>query len=189
MKHMCVHIPRLELGTFCALMCMTCTLAGAAHAGSTALPDAVAASTHAGEVSGWGEAVSDNQLAVVRGGFDADSGLVVSFGIERAVFVNGDLVTSTRLDIPNIGQMSAEQAGALAAATSTVSIVQIGPGNTFDSVALTRTAAGTVVQNSLDNQNIQALTTLNTTVNTLDLFKSLNLQNTLQAALVNSLGH
>lgn len=189
MKHLFVNPARFEFSLLCALMCMACTWAGAAHAGSPALPDAVATSAPAGEVTGWGKPASDHQLAVVRGGFDAGSGLVVSFGIERAVYVNGDLVTSTRLDIPNIGQMSAEQAGALAAATSTVSIVQNGPGNTFDPAALTRTTAGTVVQNSLDNQNIQTLTTLNTTVNTLDLFKSLNLQSTLQSALVNSLGH
>jgi hypothetical protein len=189
MNHVIVNIPRLEFISLCALMCMACTWTGAAHAESPAMPNAVAASIHAGEMTGWGIAVSDSQLGAVRGGFDAGSGLVVSFGIERAVYVNGDLITSTRLDIPNIGHMSAEQAGALAAATSSVSIVQNGPGNTFDPAALSRTTAGTVVQNSLNDQNIQTLTTLNTTVNTLDLFKSLNLQSTLQTALVNSLGH
>lgn len=189
MKHMTVNIPRLEFIPLCALMCMACSWAGAARAGSPVIGNAVATSIHAGEMTGWGVAVSDDQLGVVRGGFDAGSGLVVSFGIERAVYVNGDLVTSRRLDIPNIGQTSAEQAAALAAAASTVSIVRNGPGNTLDPAALAQTTAGTVVQNSLNDQHIQTLTTLNTTVNSLDLFKGLNLQNTLQTALVNSLRH
>ncbi|MEO7052983.1 MAG: hypothetical protein ABI128_15080 [Rhodanobacter sp.] len=189
MKHIIVNMPRLEFMSLCALMCMACTCTGAAHAGSSAIRNAVAASMHAGEVTGWGVAVSDSHLAAVRGGFDSGSGLLVSFGIERAVYVNGNLVTSTSLNIPDIGQMNGEQASALAAATSTLSVVQNGPVNTFDPAALTQTTAGTVVQNSLNNQNIRTLTTLNTTVNTLDLFKSVNLQSTLQAALVNSLGH
>lgn len=140
-------------------------------------------------VAGWGTAASNKHLDAIRGGFDAGSGLLISFGIERAVYVNGNLATSTSLYIPDIGQMSAEQASTLAAATSTISVVQNGPGNTFDPAALTQTTAGTVVQNSLNNQNIQTLTTLNTTVNTLNMLKSLNLQSTLQTALINSLGH
>jgi hypothetical protein len=54
---------------------------------------------------------------------------------------------------------------------------------------MAQTTAGTVVQNSLNDQHIQTLTTLNTTVNSLDLFKGLNLQDTLQTALLNSLRH
>lgn len=173
----------------CALLGAACTWTDIAHAGNLASAGAVAVPGHAAQVASWGPAASSKRLDAVRGGFDTGSGLLVSFGIERAVYVNGNLVTSTSLNIPDIGQMSAQQASALAAATSTISVVQNGPGNTFDPAALTQTTAGTVVQNSLNNQNIQTLTTLNTTVNTLNLFKSLNLQSTLQAALVNSLGH
>jgi len=173
----------------CALLGVGCAWTDAAHAGSPASPGVVAAPGNTAEIASWGTAASNKRLDAVRGGFDTGSGLLVSFGIERAVYVNGNLVTSTSLYIPDIGQMSAAQASALAAATSTISVVQNGPGNTFDPAVLTRTTAGTVVQNSLNNQNIQTLTTLNTTVNTLNMFKSLNLQSTLQAALINSLGH
>ena len=173
----------------CALAGAACACADDAFAGSPPVQTTVIAQGSAAEVAGWGAPVSHIRLDAVRGGFDAGSGLLVSFGIDRAVYVNGNLVTSTSLYIPDIGQMSAEQAGALAAATSTISVVQNGPGNTFDPAALAQTTAGTVVQNSLNNQNIQTLTTLNTTVNTLNMFKSLNLQSTLQTALLNSLGH
>lgn len=173
----------------CALTSVVCTWTDDAFAGTPPVHAAVIAQKDATQAAGWGTAVSDLHLDAVRGGFDTGTGLLVSFGIERAVYVNGNLVTSTSLYIPNIGQMSAEQAGALAAVTSTISVIQNGPGNTVDPSALAQTTAGTVIQNSLNNQNIQTLTTLNTTVNTLNLFKSLNLQSTLQSALINSLGH
>ena len=173
----------------CALAGAACACADDAFAGNPPVRATVMAQRSAEGVAVWGAAASNVRLDAVRGGFDTGSGLLVSFGIDRAVYVNGNLVTSTSLYIPNIGQMSAEQASALAAATSTLSVVQNGPGNTFDPAALAQTTAGTVIQNSLNNQNIQTLTTLNTTVNTLNMFKSLNLQSTLQTALLNSLGH
>ena len=46
-----------------------------------------------------------------------------------------------------------------------------------------------MIQNSLDAQNIQSLTTISTAVNTLDEFRSINFSSSLQAALVRSLGH
>jgi hypothetical protein len=146
---------------------------------------------HSGGVitAGLGVAVSNSRLAGMRGGFETDSGLQISFGIQRAIYVNGNLITSTSVNIPDIGQMNAAQATALAAVANTVNLVQIGPGNSFDPASLTHTTAATVVQNSLSNQNIQSLTTLSTAVNTLDAFRNMNLQNTLQSALAGSIGH
>jgi hypothetical protein len=46
----------------------------------------------------------------------------------------------------------------------------------------------TVVQNSLNGQNIQALTRINTSVNSLGLFKSSNAQTTLRDALMGTMG-
>lgn len=134
-------------------------------------------------------AVSDGRLDTVRGGFDGGSGLVVSFGIERAVYLNGNLASSISVNIPDVGRMTAEQARALAAATSVVNMVQNGPGNTFDPTTLNHAAAATVIQNSLDNQDIRSLTTINAAVNSLGTFNDRNLQGSLQAALINSLGH
>lgn len=146
---------------------------------------------HAGGIitSGLGVAVSNGRLDSMRGGFETDSGLQISFGIQRAIYVNGSLVTSMSVSIPDIGQMNAAQATALAAVANTVNLVQIGPGNSFDPASLTHATGATVVQNSLSNLNIQTLTTLSTAVNTLDAFKNMNLQNTLQSAQVGSIGH
>jgi hypothetical protein len=46
--------------------------------------------------------------------------------------------------------------------------------------------SGAVIQNSLNNQSIQALTTINTTVNSLSIFKNLNIGATLNSALTSA---
>ena len=80
----------------------------------------------------WPVAVNDRRLDATRGGFDLGNGLLASFGIERAVYVNGNLVSSTSVNIPDIGRITPDQASALAAATGTVNIIQNGANNTVD---------------------------------------------------------
>ncbi|CAE6868539.1 hypothetical protein R75461_08435 [Paraburkholderia nemoris] len=129
-------------------------------------------------------AVNDNRLDTMRGGFDLPSGLVVSFGISRAAFVNGALVASTSFNIPNIAQMTPQQAQMLASA-NTGALIQNGLNNTVQPGALPG-MTGAVIQNTLSNQQIQALTTINTTVNSLAAFKALNLGQTLNMALLSA---
>jgi hypothetical protein len=163
---------------------------GAAPVGRTGEGAAPASDTSENGLTGkdW-VAVSDGRLDTMRGGFDFGNGLVASFGLERSVMINGTLVSTTSVQIPNIAQMTPAQATALAAATNTVNIIQNGPGNTVDPSAIGKVGSGaTVIQNTLNNQNIQNLTTLNATVNTLSTFKNLNIQSTIQNALINSRG-
>ena len=47
--------------------------------------------------AGW-VVLGEQRLDEVRGGFIDASGLQVSFGIERAIYLNGELVTTTRLN-------------------------------------------------------------------------------------------
>jgi hypothetical protein len=129
-------------------------------------------------------AVNDHRLDNMRGGFDMPSGLVVSFGISREAFVNGNLVASTSFNIPNIAQMTPQQAQMLANANAGA-LVQNGLNNTVQTGALPG-LTGAVIQNSLSNQQIQALTTINTTVNSLGAFKALNLGQTLNSALLSA---
>lgn len=122
-------------------------------------------------------ALTPERLDTLRGGFSLPSGLNLSFGIERVVFVNGVLVTSTSVSIPDVGQMTAAQARALAAAIAPVLVqnghLQAGTGN-----------IGITIQNSLDNQTIRSVTTLDVGVDTLGLYKSLNAQSSLQNAII-----
>lgn len=182
---------------FCALSIVAFASVSAVHAGSpaseaaltTSKIDVDAARPVAVITPGFGVAVSNRRLDGMRGGFDAGPSLQASFGIQRAVYINGNLVTSTSVNIPNIGQINAAQASALAAVTNTVNVIQNGTGNSFDPAPLTHATGATVIQNTLNNQNIQTLTTVSAAVNSLDAFKNMNLQNTLQSALTGSIGH
>lgn len=153
----------------CALMvCIPAPMARAADDGpDNTLP------------AGW-VALAPSRLGTLRGGYALPSGLTVSFGIERAVFVNGALVASTRLQLDDIGRMSAADARALADASAPL-VVRNGDGNVAPVGSLPN---GTLlIQNTLDNQSIQSLTTLNVGVDSLGLFKSLNVNAALQDAL------
>ena len=143
------------------------------------------------DFAGLGQPVSYVRLDEVHGGFDLGGGLVASLGIQELAYINGNLVTSTSINIPNIGQITAQQATALASALSTVNLVRNGPNNSAASSLMQNAGLATVIQNSLNNQSISTLTTLNISVNTLDVLHELNLQSTLQAAqqLSLSLGH
>jgi hypothetical protein len=135
------------------------------------------------------QAVSNQRLDQMRGGFDLGSGIVASLGIDRAVYINGNLVSSTSINIPDIGHIDSAQATALAAVMNSANIVQNGPGNSVDPSTLSQARGATIIQNTLNNQQIQALTTLNVSTNSLNLFRAMGLQESLQSALIGSQGH
>lgn len=126
-------------------------------------------------------ALSEQRLDTMRGGFDTSQGLKVSFGISRAVYVNGNLVTQTSFNIPDVGAMTAQQAQAMLASGGASTLVQNGRGNTVQPGALPPGAMA--IQNTLNNQQIQALTSINTSVNTLASYKVANLISSINAAL------
>ena len=130
--------------------------------------------------------VSEQTLDDLRGGFDTGTGLLVSFVIERAVSVNGNPVSNTSFNIPNVANLTPEQAKLATAALSTVNLVQIGPGNSYQPGNLGPLNLGLTIQNTLSDQNIRTQTVINTSVNSLSLLKSLNLQGVLNDALINA---
>ena len=153
--------------------------------GDAAVPVADGAQDERAWPAGGALALSDARLDAMRGGFDMPDGLKVSFGISRVAFVNGNLVASTSFNIPDVGQMTAQQAQALASANAGA-LLQVGNGNTVQAGTLP-TLTGAVIQNTLNNQHLQTLTTINTTVNTLSLFKNLNIMSTINSALTGAL--
>lgn len=106
-------------------------------------------------------AASDRTLDQLRGGFDLGTGLLVSFGISRAVFINGQLITSTLFQIGDLSKLTTAQAAALGQQIlAQPQIVQNGLGNPQNSGSSTvPTALGQqvstqqqpVVQNGLGN--------------------------------------
>lgn len=128
--------------------------------------------------------VSESRLDGVRGGFVNHEGLQVSFGIERAVYINGSLVTTTSLNVSGLG------AGATAAADVAARgslLIQVGAGNVFTTAPLSAAMLGTVVQNTLDGQRIQSVTTVNAAVNSVQLLRSQALESSLRSAVIDSL--
>ncbi|MEO6353322.1 MAG: hypothetical protein ABI575_04600 [Oxalobacteraceae bacterium] len=85
-------------------------------------------------------------------------------------------------------RLTTEQAKIGSITGAAVNLIQNGPGNVFQPGPLPQTVAATVIQNTLDNQNIKSLTVINTAVNSLGVLKAINAQASLRDALGNSLG-
>lgn len=118
-------------------------------------------------------------LDAMRGGFDAPSGLKMSFGIERAVFINGELLATQTINLSNptdlagatgagLGGVSVSaSAGIQSAAVVTnvggTLVIQNGARNVAN-LPEVRAALPLVVQNSLDNQSISTVTKVTATV-------------------------
>lgn len=124
--------------------------------------------------------LDDAVLDTQRGGFAAPGGLQMTFGIERAVFVNGVLESTTHLRLEDLGQVVANLPPG-----ATLAVVQNGGGNTF-ATSLPAGTLGTVVQNSLDDQLLQVVSTIEISVNSAELLRGMRLDMSLQDALTRS---
>ena len=136
-----------------------------------------------GAIGGW-LAVESHLLDDMRGGFDTPLNLTLSFGIERAVYLNGALVTTTSFNLPALGGIMRDDASGQATPVSSVALLQNGSGNTFVTPTIAPLAA-TVIQNTLNNQTIQNLTTINASANSPQLLRN----NFLQSLIRDSIGN
>ena len=148
--------------------------------------------------------VGDQALDAMRGGFSMGEGLLVSFGITRAVFINGALITETTLNVGHFADLTPAQATQMSQQLKTLSLVQNGPGNSFapgpaaptgsatstapTAVSIVGDMAGTIIQNSLNNQQISYQTIVNANSNSLGMVRSLNLNDTLTDAIQQAVG-
>ncbi|PJC99665.1 hypothetical protein GQ37_004920 [Janthinobacterium sp. BJB1] len=132
--------------------------------------------------AGW-TAVSEETLEQARGGFDVPGGLSLSFGIERLVSINGSVVSSVAFTIADVAHLSVEEVSLARTAIASMNVVQNGVGNVFSPSPMAQTMAATVIQNSLNDQVLRTQTIVNGSVNSLQLLKLANFQDTLQNAL------
>ncbi|ANQ86192.1 hypothetical protein dqs_3164 [Azoarcus olearius] len=130
-------------------------------------------------------AVDEATLDTLRGGFETPSGLRVSFGIERAVYVNGVLASVTTVNLAELGNLVGR--GVALNEGATVAVIQNGPNGLLSSTGLANGALATVIQNSLDNQSMRAITTINATVNSMEMLRSGQMQQSVRDAMVHSL--
>lgn len=152
-------------------------------------------------------AVGDTTLSEMRGGFALGDGLMVTLGITRALYINGALVTETRLHLNPAEQLSSAQAAQLGQQLQSLSLVQNGPGNMFQAggtqavragaqaagaaalvSSVTGLGPGTIVQNSLDGQNILNQTTINATSSGLSMMRAAQLQSDINQAVQQAIG-
>lgn len=159
-----------------------------AAGGGVAMTGAGASFATPGPFGRHAVSLDDTTLDGIRGGFElADSNLKLSFGIERAVFINGQLVASTVLNVRDL-QLAAgsghAQPATSAVVPGSVAVVQNG------SAIMAQVGAGlagTVVQNSLDNQKIQNVTTVNAVVNASQVLRGMSVQSAVHNGIVGSL--
>lgn len=144
---------------------------------------APAMALEAGEDFAQRPPVSEAVLDQMRGGFQSSpNSPVLAFGIERNVLVNGKLVSSTVLTIPNLSQLAGHTSDAF-------KLIQTGGGNTALPGMSSLSPVMTVMQNSLDNQTIQQQTVMNATVAALGWARSLALGNALTQATMGTIRH
>jgi hypothetical protein len=139
---------------------------------------------HAAPPQDW-VAVDSAALAEMRGGFTANNGLKISFGIERSISVNGEVLSAANFSVDDIGKLTSGQAASVTAQSMT-ELIQNGPGNVFQPGQLASSAAATFIQNSLNDQTIRSITVVNTATNSLEFLKGMNLQSSLNQALMNA---
>ena len=118
-------------------------------------------------------AASAARLDSLRGGADIGAGLHVSFGLDRLTSVNGTLIASTQFQVQDITHVTAAEAQALQSSLGSVLMLRDGKASL---VALPsgNQSLGTVIQNSLPNQTIRNVVTLDMTTNSLNLLRAAN---------------
>ncbi len=136
-----------------------------------------------------GAAVSNQELDTMRGGYDLGSGVLIPFGIDirRDVFIDGVRVATSTLNIP-IGGAPGQQSSGQGNATSPL-VIQSGTGNSVSPDVLKNLGQGlfTFIQNSLDNKVIQNVTQINATLNSLSVYRQMNLSFSLNQQLIHSI--
>lgn len=162
--------------------------------------------------------VSDAVLDSMRGGFQRDAdGPFISFGIERNVFLNEKLVSSTVLNVPDMRRFADRDWNPFADQrdvnsfgkhsdtrpivnspdtkpfadhpSETFTLIQSGPGNSLPHDVSSLPPFTTIIQNSLDNRTIQSETVINATVEALTWARSLHLSNALSQANMEAIRH
>ncbi|WAK02673.1 hypothetical protein [Methylobacter sp. YRD-M1] len=98
-------------------------------------------------LANWG-AVSDAELAELRGGFTLPNGMIIDFSLEKTIYLNGEQSFSSVFQLPN-----------------NVTFSQ----NDLQNLSQILAASGlrSVIQNNLDNQIINSITEINITLRNL----------------------
>jgi hypothetical protein len=139
----------------------------------------------AGEADDW-RPVETAVLDSTRGGFTLGSGLVLSFGIERLVSINGEVVAHTNVELADLGRLGSGAVRQTGDALSSVKLIQNGHDNIYADATAAASLGGLVIQNSQNDQAIRSQTVISASVNSMSLLKTLNFQNSVGEAIARS---
>lgn len=135
--------------------------------------------------------VSTELLEQMRGGYERSDGantLKVTFGVERAVYVNGALVSTSSLALDGLGRLVGSGAAAqgLPAGASglTADSLRLGAGNALATNATELPTGALVLQNSLNDQRLEARTTINAVVEGAQLMRAARLESIMRDSSV-----
>lgn len=163
-------------------MMLAVALAGAAQAQEE---DGAQALAGADDTAGlaW-PAADDATLDTMRGAFDFAPGLHLAIGVERAVYMNGELVSRTSSAVGDASFAgTANGAVGVGDLNGTIALIRQGAGNSGQFNQLAPGTAATLIQNSLNDRAIAVVTTIDAATNSLQLMRSLNLQAALKDAV------
>ncbi|MGH8719952.1 MAG: hypothetical protein ACREV0_13605 [Burkholderiales bacterium] len=164
---------------------------------ATLLAASLVGGVFAGNSYFFGDPIKDVELDKLRGGLTLPTSagqLNLSFGIERMVVINDELIAVTQMLIPELTSAMRKGGGNAGAGTvkaagfAPVVVIQTGPGNTaMPDIAQLNAAIGTVIQNTLNQQHIQTSTVITVTANSMELTRAMALQAATSQALIFSL--
>ncbi|QHJ10547.1 hypothetical protein FX988_00761 [Paraglaciecola mesophila] len=116
------------------------------------------------------QAVSEEKLATLRGGFVLGNGVVVDLNFQKHLFQNGELVGHSYFQTPqDFTQLGKDE----------LSLSSVLPNNTFN----------TVLQNTLDNQTLSAITNIDITIKNIEHAKQAFAQDQLYNTYFNARAH
>ena len=132
----------------------------------------------------WGAALPEPVLAEQRGGFINAEGLKIAVGLESLVRINGELRSAMQVQLPDLRQLA--RGGHTLG--SQLEVIQNGPGNALPGDFADQVSGlGTVIQNSLNDQVIQNLKSLNIEISGYRGLRNSQLKSRINSQIVESL--
>ena len=136
---------------------------------------------------GGAEIVPLQELDATRGGYQAGQDLMFSFGIEKAIYLNGVLEATSSLNL-------LQPAGGGGPSSQVPSFTLIQNGSSNQNIGKNFSAftspgqgfQGTILQNSLDLQKITTVTKISVGLNVLGAFRENNLSSIVNQQLIHS---
>lgn len=125
-------------------------------------------------------------LDTVRGGFSYGDNLLVTLGIDSLVRINGNTVEQSSVQFGDVGKLASGATQLSADAIQGTRLIQNSQAGQTASTLANGALAGTVIQNTLNDQLISSQTTIRASVDNAGMVQGMNFGATLNQALLNA---